>query len=211
MIFSIVTNWLKTSTLWPPSIDVCDELAQRDELAGVLVAELARQAEEARIARRLTQPREAGEDLDLALREALALDLAHDLRAHLLEHGRVERRLLAGELADLVGLDLLGQILRDLCLRAAQDERVDRRAEALRRAFGRRRRSGARSAPRTCRAGRAGPGDTKSKIDQISLRRFSIGVPVSARRRSALQALGRARRRAQRVLDVLRLVEDGVA
>jgi hypothetical protein len=36
------------------------------------------------------------------------------------------------------------------------------------------------------------PGDTKSKIDQISLRRFSIGVPVSARRRSLLSAWRRA-------------------
>ena len=32
-------------------------------------------------------------------------------------------------------------------------------------------------------------GLTKSKIDQISERRFSIGVPVSARRRSALSRL----------------------
>ena len=37
--------------------------------------------------------------------------VAHDLRAHLLEHGGVERRLLAGELAELVGLDLLRQVL----------------------------------------------------------------------------------------------------
>ena len=41
-----------------------DELAERDELARVLVAELAREAEQARIAGRLTQPREAREDLD---------------------------------------------------------------------------------------------------------------------------------------------------
>ena len=71
----------------------------------------------------------------LAARQPLALDLAHDLRAHLLEHRRVERRLLAGELAELVGLDLLGQVLGDLGLGAAQDERVDRGAQALRRAF----------------------------------------------------------------------------
>src|SRR5260370_365610 len=74
---------------------------------------------------------EAREDLDVAAREALPLVLAHDLRANRLEHRRVERRLLARELADLVGLDLLGQVLRDLGLRAPQDERVDRRAEAL--------------------------------------------------------------------------------
>ncbi len=110
---------------------VCDEVAQRDELARVLVAELARESEEARIAGRLAQPREAGEDLDVAARQPLAFDLAHDLRAHFLEHRRVERRLLAGELAELVGLDLLRQILRDLGLRAAQDEGVDRRAQPL--------------------------------------------------------------------------------
>ena len=102
-----MTNWLKTSTWCPPSMRRLDELAQRDELARVLVAELARQAEQARIARRLPQAREAREDLDVAPREPLPLDLAHDLRAHLLEDGRVERRLLAGELAELVGLDLL--------------------------------------------------------------------------------------------------------
>ena len=33
------------------------------------------------------------------------------------------------------------------------------------------------------------PGLTNSKIDQISLRRFSIGVPVRARRRSASSSL----------------------
>jgi hypothetical protein len=55
MIWSIVTNWLKTSTLCPPSMRRLDELAQGDELARVFVAELARQAEEARVARGLTQ------------------------------------------------------------------------------------------------------------------------------------------------------------
>ena len=87
------------------------ELAQRHELAGVLVAELARQPEEARIARGLTESREAGQDLDVASRQPLALDLAHDLSAHLFQDGRVERGLLARELAELVGLDLLGQVL----------------------------------------------------------------------------------------------------
>ena len=38
-----------------------------------------------------------------------------------------------------------------------------------------------------------------------------MGVPLRASRRSALQALGRAGRRAQRVLDLLRLVDDDVA
>ena len=71
-----------------PALHAClDELAQRDELARVLVAELARQTEQAWIARGLTEAREPGEDLDVAPREALALDLAHDLRAHLLEDG----------------------------------------------------------------------------------------------------------------------------
>jgi hypothetical protein len=115
-----------------PALDAgLHELAQRHELARVLVGELARQPEQPRVARRLTEPREAGEDLDVALREPLALDLAHDLRAHLLEHRRVERRLLARELAEVVGLDLLGEILGDLGLRAPQDERVDGRAQAL--------------------------------------------------------------------------------
>ncbi len=77
------------------------ELAQRHELARVVVAELARQPEQARIARRLPQPREAREDLDVAARQTAALDLAHDLRPDLLEDRGVEGRLLAGELAEL--------------------------------------------------------------------------------------------------------------
>src|SRR5262249_55203851 len=111
------------------------EVAQRDELARVLVAELPREPEQARIARRLAQPREAREDHDVAAGQPVALDLAHDLRAHLLEDRGVERRLLAGELAELIGLDLLWEVLRDLGLRAAQDEGVDRRAQPIGRAL----------------------------------------------------------------------------
>ena len=116
-----------------PAFDArLDELAQRHELPRVFVAELAREPEEPRIARRLTEAREPREDLDVAPREPLPLDLAHDLRAHLLEDRAVEPGLLAGELAEVVGLDLLGQVLGDLGLGAPEDERVDRRAQASR-------------------------------------------------------------------------------
>ena len=172
---------------------------------------VARQPEQPRIAGRLPEPREAGEDLDAGSsatpsRSTSPRTCARTSRDDL----RVERPLLAGEIADLIDLDLLGQILGDLLLGAAQDERVDGGAQALRGLVVAVARSGARSAPRTCRAARAGPGETKSKIDQISESRFSMGVPVSASRRLARRRLAAAAVARHRVLDVLRLVEDGV-
>jgi hypothetical protein len=68
----------------------------------------------------------------LALREAHTLHLAHHLRAHLASDLHVDRALLARQIAELIHLDLLGEILGDLLLRAAQDEGVDRRAKTLR-------------------------------------------------------------------------------
>src|SRR6185369_1394252 len=91
-----------------PTLDgVRDELPDRDELARVIVAELPRQAEQPRVAGRLPEAGEAGEDLQLALRETDALDLAEDLRPHLARDLQVERPLLAREIADLIHLDLL--------------------------------------------------------------------------------------------------------
>src|SRR5207248_2168624 len=107
------------------------ELAKRDELARIFVAELTRKAEQARIAGGLTKTCEAREDLDVALRHSLTLDLAHHLCADFFEDSAVESRLLAGELAELIALDLLGKILGDLGFRASEDERMDRRAKAL--------------------------------------------------------------------------------
>src|SRR5439155_25895384 len=57
-------------------VRLAHELAQRGELAAVVVLELARQVQQARIARDLTKPREAREDLDVRLGEADAIDLA---------------------------------------------------------------------------------------------------------------------------------------
>jgi hypothetical protein len=45
----------------------------------------------------------------------------------------VDDRCSPREIADLIGLDLLGEVLGDLVLGAPQDERVDRRAQPLRR------------------------------------------------------------------------------
>src|SRR5262249_27642656 len=89
-------------------------------------SEFARKTEEPRVARRLTETREAGEDLNVALAHPLPLDLAHDLSAHFFEYCTVERGLLARELAEVVGLDLLCEILGDLRFRAAKNERMDR-------------------------------------------------------------------------------------
>ena len=210
MSVSIETNWLKTRTRCPPATDVRTSSRSATSLPESSSPNSTREAEEARVARRLTEPREAGEDLDVALRHALTLDLAHDLRAHFLEDRRVERRLLAGELAELIGLDLLGEILRDLGLRAAEDERVDRGAEALgglliARVDGTR----VTLLELVERAEQAGADEVEDRPD--------LGEAILDRRAGereaalGLEALGGARRGAERVLDVLRLVEDRVA
>ena len=94
----------------------------------------------------------------LALRDALRstspMTCARTSRSDL----RVERRLLAGEIADLIDLDLLGQILGDLGLRAAQDEGVDRGAEALRRLVSRRRSIGRAKRSSNLSSGPSRPG-----------------------------------------------------
>ncbi len=187
-----------------------DEIAQRDELAGVLVAELARKPEEARVAGRLAKTGQASEDLDLAAGESLALHLAHDLGAHFLEDGRVERRLFARELAELVGLDLLRQVARHFGLRSTQDEGVDRRAQAL----------GGALVSGVDRPGVAllelVEGTEETRRDEVEDRpdlaqAVLDGCPAQGETTIRAQALGRARRGAQRVLDLLGLVDDDVA
>ena len=69
----------------------------------------------------------------LALGDALALDLAHDLRAHLAQHLRVDARVCSPARSQIWSLSIFaGRSLATSCLGAAQDERVDRRAQALR-------------------------------------------------------------------------------
>jgi len=69
---------------------------------------------------------------------------------------------------------------------------MDRRAEAPWRPSDAGVESDARTAPRTCRADRSKPGLTKSKIDQISERRFFDRRAGEGQSAIGLQALGRA-------------------
>ena len=142
--------------------------------------------------------------------EPLPLDLAHDLRANLFEHGRVERTLFAGELADLVGLDLLGKVLGHFALRAAQNEGVNRGAKAV----GRFLIAGVDRSRVALLELVERP--EKARADEVE-DRPDLGETIFDRRTRerelaiGLEPLGRARRRRERVLDVLRFVQDDVA
>ena len=162
------------------------------------------------MARRLPQPQQRLEDLHLR-----AVDAARARRAPAASAGsgraarRRARRCGALELAVERLLGSRRQLRRDLLLRPPQDERPQRRAPAARRSSSPSPRD-RRSRAERGRAAPSSPGFRNSNRLHSSPRWFSIGVPLSARRCRAAQQPRRLRRRGRRVLDRLRLVENGV-
>ena len=72
----------------------------------------------------LAQPRERGQHVHLALVEALLLDGLHDLVAAAAQFGQVKFPLLVAERTIAPLLDAVGQILGDVFLQAAQQQRT---------------------------------------------------------------------------------------
>ena len=72
----------------------------------------------------LAQPREGGQHVHLALVEALLGHGLHDLLAAAAQFGQVELALLVAQLAVAALLDAVGQILRDVLLQPAQQQRA---------------------------------------------------------------------------------------
>ena len=75
------------------------------------------------MAANLAQPRERGEDVHLALVQALLGDGVHDLVAAAAQFGEVKFPLLVAERAIAPLLDAVGQILGDVLFQAAQQQR----------------------------------------------------------------------------------------
>ena len=138
------------------------------------------------MARRLAQPQQRLEDVHARLADAHAVDALEHAPAIRLEQLVVELALRALELDVQRLLDARRQLGRDLLLRAPQDDRPQRAREQVaagRSARVRRRRVA--PAPRTSDDAPSIPGFKNSNRLQSSSRRFSIGVPVIARRWSA--------------------------
>ncbi len=84
-------------------------------------------ADQRRMAADLAQPRERGQNVHLALVDALLLDHLHHLIAAAAQFGQVEFALLVAERAVEPLLDAVGQILRDVFFQAAQQQRAQLR------------------------------------------------------------------------------------
>ena len=96
-----------------------EQFKQRLGLAGRGVV-----ADELRMAANLAQARERGQHVHLALVEALLGDGLHDLVAAAAQFGEVKFPLLVAERAIAAFLDAVGQILGDVFLQAAQQQRA---------------------------------------------------------------------------------------
>ena len=76
------------------------------------------------MAANLAQPRERGQHVHLALVEALLCDGLHHLVAAAAQFGQIQFPLLVAERTIAPLLDAVGQILRDVLLQAAQQQRA---------------------------------------------------------------------------------------
>jgi hypothetical protein len=184
-----------------------EEVEQRGELGAlglIFVRFLFRlRADERGVAANLPQAHERGEDVEAGLVE-LGLGIDFQQRgAGALEFGAVERALIAVEFAEQILLDALGQIPGDFAFRAPDDEGAHARGEPAAR---KRIAALVEHFPNAVRWPST-PGMANCMMLHRSSRRFSIGVPLSARRCAAFSDHA-ARRWRLGILDGLRLVED---
>ena len=161
-----------------PLVDDLGELRQEHVELGAGVAGAGR-VDQAGVAGRLAEPQQGFEDLDLRAVE-VGLALAEQGLAVVGPQVLVDLPLGRLHVAVEGLLELVGQVLDDLRLGPAEDERPEGAGQQSARAVV------GGPAPEVCRlktpAVPSMPGLRNSKIDQSSPRWFSIGVPVIARR-----------------------------
>src|SRR5690554_381132 len=195
-----------------PALDTrLDDLAERAQFSALVGVELAvRELHQAGIAGDLTEPRKRREDFDLRFAHALLFDIAHHALANLAEDLLVEDGLLLAERNDDLLFDLLREVGRDVLLEAPKDKGLDDFSELLGgfliTAIDRPRIRLFEALEPAQQSGRDEIEDAPDLAQAVLDRRSRQGEPTVG-----FEPLRRARGLAERILNVLRLIEDGVA
>ena len=160
--------------------------------------------------RGLSQAKQRFENVHARLADAHAVDALEHAPAIRLEQIIIELPLRALELDVQRLLDARRQVGRHLLLRAPQDHRPQRTGEHVASAGRRRPAPASRASAANADEAPSIPGFKNSNRLQSSSRRFSIGVPVIARRWSARSSRAALADAELARLDRLRFVEDRV-
>ena len=120
---SMPTNWLKTSTRWPPSMTSSSSSPNISSLPEALAGIDVVQLQQPQIAAHLAQPQQRGEHHHAALGHALRADGFQHFLAARFDHLLINAALVGRQFAEGDLLELGRQIGRHFLLQPAQHER----------------------------------------------------------------------------------------